>query len=416
MQPTQGEGPWSSADYRNGSDIDSDNAYYDRMTQQALQRGGPGLSDSATNAEVMAYRMREAGFDGDMVPTGGAMPAGPGLTVKPRPLAFKPLPQLNEETGLMGFDQGNGVWSYPVPDRPAIETRPLGAAGSVSLPQVENLYTPLEGFFEGRYRMALEGLNDPNASLLDKTYYAVAGAGALPLAMLEAPVTGLYNAGNNAWRGGQNLARADMTSDPDVAVMSRLEATVNFAGAALGLGGPATLIEPRLSLGTPATRTGPIADDMLADNFTLGNSHPTVTLQVRIAADVNQAMVDAGNLAAWGGRTVTTEVVPAGTRFNMVVSEGQAQALMAGKPAFGAWATPDAVTSQAFARNNLAILPEFKPDVSMVVQVETTASQSLNRGLVGALRDYAGGANQVEFLGARNLRMVGQPQPLPPGH
>lgn len=61
-------------------------------------------------------------------------------------------------------------------------------------------------------------------------------------------------------------------------------------------------------------------------------------------------------------------------------------------------------------------VPEFKPDVSMVVQVETTASQSLNRGLVGALRGYAGGANQVEFLGARNLRMVGQPQPLPLGH
>ncbi|WKB55624.1 hypothetical protein [Eleftheria terrae] len=91
MQPTQGEGQRSSADYRNGSDIESDNADYDRMTQQALQRGGPGLRESATNAEVMAYRMREAGFDGDMVPTGGDMPAGPGLTGRPRPLTFKPL-------------------------------------------------------------------------------------------------------------------------------------------------------------------------------------------------------------------------------------------------------------------------------------------------------------------------------------
>lgn len=126
-------------------------------------------------------------------------------------------------------------------------------------------------------------------------------------------------------------------------------------------------------------------------------------------------MVEAGNLGAWGGTTVTTETVAAGTRFNMVVSEGQAQALMAGKPAFGAWATPDAIPSQAFARSDLAILPEFKPDVSFVAQIETTMPQTLNRGVVGPLGDYAGGANQVEFLGARNLRLVGHPQPLPLG-
>jgi len=272
MQPTQGEGPWSSADYRNGSDIESDNAYYDRMTQQALQRGGQGLSDSATNAEVMAYRMREAGFDGDMVPTGGATPAGPGLTVRPRPLAFKQLPQLNEETGLMGFDQGNGVWSYPVPVRPTIETRPLGsAAGSESLPPVENLYTPLEGFFEGRYRMAVQGMTDPNASLLDQGVNLLLGMGVAPLAALEAPVTGLYNATNNAWRAGQNLARADLTSDTDVAVMSRLEATAELAGAFLGLGGPAAVMQPRPSLGAPGVRTSAIADDMLAEGELLSN-------------------------------------------------------------------------------------------------------------------------------------------------
>jgi hypothetical protein len=126
-------------------------------------------------------------------------------------------------------------------------------------------------------------------------------------------------------------------------------------------------------------------------------------------------MVDAGNIGAWGGTTVTTKVVPTGTQFNMVVSEGQAQALLAGKPAFGAWATPDAIPSQAFARNDLAILSDFKPDVSFVAQVETTAPQTLNSGLVGPLGDYTGGANQVELLGARNLKLVGQPQPLPNG-
>ncbi|WKB55625.1 hypothetical protein [Eleftheria terrae] len=128
----------------------------------------------------------------------------------------------------MGFDQGNGVWSYPVPDRRAIETRPLGAGGSVSLLPVENLYAPLEGFFESRYRMAVQGMTDPNASLLDQGANLLLGMGVAPLVAVEAPVTGLYNATNNAWRAGQNLARADLTSDTDVAVMSRLELLQNL--------------------------------------------------------------------------------------------------------------------------------------------------------------------------------------------
>jgi hypothetical protein len=37
MQPTQGEGPWSSADYRNGSDIDSDNYPATLTVQQQRQ-------------------------------------------------------------------------------------------------------------------------------------------------------------------------------------------------------------------------------------------------------------------------------------------------------------------------------------------------------------------------------------------
>lgn len=97
----------------------------------------------------------------------------------------------------------------------------------------------------------------------------------------------------------------------------------------------------------------------------------------------------------------------------MVVSEGQAQALMRGQPVFGGFATPDAVPSQAFARNNLAILEEFKTDVSCVVTVETTAPQTFNSGWVGPLGKYAGGAQQVEFLGPKNLKLIGQPNVLP---
>lgn len=139
-----------------------------------------------------------------------------------------------------------------------------------------------------------------------------------------------------------------------------------------------------------------------------------VHLQTRSAEVVNNEMIAAGNQPAWMPNTnVVTQVVPTGTRYQMVVSEAQAQALAQGEPWFGGWATPDAVPSQAFARNDLAILPEFKPDVSYVVTVETTAPQTVNAGFAGPLGDLGGGGSQVEFVGQRNLQLVGQPQSLP---
>ena len=52
-------------------------------------------------------------------------------------------------------------------------------------------------------------------------------------------------------------------------------------------------------------------------------------------------------------------------------------------------------------------------DVSYVVTVETTAPQTVNVGFAGQLEGASGGASQVEFVGQRNLQLVGQPQPLP---
>ena len=165
--------------------------------------------------------------------------------------------------------------------------------------------------------------------------------------------------------------------------------------AAIGAAGPAV-----------AKIAAPVVTEVAARVF------GRAVVGLRSTAQVNREMVDAGNLPAWGGRAVTTDVVPAGTRFNMVVSRGQADLLEKGKPKFGGWATSDAVPDQAFARNNLAILTEFKADVSMIVQVETTAPQTLNRGIVGPLGSASGGASQVEFIGGRNLRLVGSPQSL----
>jgi hypothetical protein len=54
----------------------------------------------------------------------------------------------------------------------------------------------------------------------------------------------------------------------------------------------------------------------------------------------------------------------------------------------------------------LAILPEFKPDVSYIATVETSAPQTLNSGVAGPLDGASGGANQVEFLGSKNLKVL----------
>jgi hypothetical protein len=174
--------------------------------------------------------------------------------------------------------------------------------------------------------------------------------------------------------------------------------------------------------GTPDARVGAPqgaakgnhTDSVLAD--VAGPKSAVVQLEIRSAAVANEAMVVAGNQPAWlSGSYVAKQIVPTGTQYQMVVSEAQAQALARGESWFGNWATPNKVPSQSFARNKLSILPEFKPDVSFVVTVETTAPQTLNSGFAGALGGYNGTAAQVEFLEIRNLKIIGSPQLLPQG-
>ena len=137
-------------------------------------------------------------------------------------------------------------------------------------------------------------------------------------------------------------------------------------------------------------------------------------LEVRTAAQVNEAMVAEGNLPAWlEGTQVKTEIVPPGRQYQMVVAKGQAEAIMQGKPAFGGFAAPEPIPSQAYARDKLVILDRFKTDVSHVITVETTAPQKIHSGITGPLENYKGGVQQVEFVGDRNLKIVGTPGVLP---
>jgi hypothetical protein len=109
-----------------------------------------------------------------------------------------------------------------------------------------------------------------------------------------------------------------------------------------------------------------------------------------------------------------TEVVPKGTTYNMVVSaERAATWVKDGVPPFGMWATTDAVSSQAFARNTLAITSEMKSDVSYLIRVETTEAQIISKGFAGAVGTAKGTGSQVQFEEWGKLKVVGNPELLP---
>jgi len=206
------------------------------------------------------------------------------------------------------------------------------------------------------------------------------------------------------------------------------EAFIDSIGAdPLGVGTFASVMGASPSTVRAATALGQNVGDLMAASYVSGGANRTslatfesatiagesAIFATRTSLEANAAMESQNYRGAWGGSTVVTELAPSGSQYNMVLNTGQAQAFLEGIPAFGSWATPDTVPDQSFARNDLAILPNMKQDIPFVALVETTAPQMLNRGLVGALDGAAGGANQVEFLGPKNLKIVGLPKPLP---
>jgi hypothetical protein len=151
-----------------------------------------------------------------------------------------------------------------------------------------------------------------------------------------------------------------------------------------------------------------------AEDVAFGRTVSLAGPQVRSAEMVNRAMIGAGTQPSWmPGTQVITEIVPKGTQYYMVVDAKQAQALENGISKFGMWATPDAVPSQAFARNTLAISSDFKSDVSYVVLVETTDAQIVSRGFAGPVSGAQGTGAQVQFNEFGKLRVVSPPTPLP---
>lgn len=150
-----------------------------------------------------------------------------------------------------------------------------------------------------------------------------------------------------------------------------------------------------------------------------------LTTGLRSAEDVNKLFADRGFTAPFTKDTyVAVTVSKPGAQSNMVVSDlGQAQAIDAGKPAFGNFATPDEVLSQAYARDKLAITPAMKPDVSKVVPIETTGKPMVQvEGKIAPQNPiglHSGNENQIFFdypAGSNRLEYVsptGPTQSLP---
>jgi hypothetical protein len=129
-----------------------------------------------------------------------------------------------------------------------------------------------------------------------------------------------------------------------------------------------------------------------------------MTTGLRPAETVNKLFAEIGYDAPFtNGTYVNVSVTKPNAVSSLVVSDstGQAKAIDAGKPSLGAFATPDPIPSQIFARETLAITPNMKPDVSRVVQVATTGKPMAQiEGKIAPQEPvglYPGNGNQVFF-------------------
>ena len=100
-----------------------------------------------------------------------------------------------------------------------------------------------------------------------------------------------------------------------------------------------------------------------------------------------------------------------GIEVDMAVSPGQT------KP--GGWATRDTIPDVNFVRNDLAVIPSFKEEVSGVQRYLIPEGVQVQEGIVGPQFEkgitYPGGANQVQILnyGDRSLlKPIGAVRPI----
>jgi RHS repeat-associated protein len=94
-------------------------------------------------------------------------------------------------------------------------------------------------------------------------------------------------------------------------------------------------------------------------------------------------------------------------------------AMAPGQTRPGGWATTDNITSVDYVRNDLAVTPQFKPDVSHVQTFHIPEGVQLQHGTVGPQEYgcalYPGGGSQVQILNYSDrakLVPIGAPRPI----
>jgi hypothetical protein len=121
----------SDAKTRIASSVQPRSAESNDLYQTMIDNMGAGTRIDSKKGEQVA------GIDGFNMGKGEAMSL-------PSSLASGPLLQRDEDTGRMGYDQGNGVWTFPVAENRGAELQPMDSSSSGS---IRNL-SEAEGFFE----------------------------------------------------------------------------------------------------------------------------------------------------------------------------------------------------------------------------------------------------------------------------
>ena len=112
------------------------------------------------------------------------------------------------------------------------------------------------------------------------------------------------------------------------------------------------------------------------------------------------------------GAPMISESVPkGGLRVDMAMATGQSRP--------GGWATTDRILGVKFVRNDLAVTPEFKPEIGFVQEFLIPEGVQIQRGVVGPQtfegQVYPGGGNQIQILNYSDrakLIPVGKPRPI----
>jgi uncharacterized Zn-binding protein involved in type VI secretion len=250
---------------------------------------------------------------------------------------------------------------------------------------------------------------------------------------------------------------ATCVGPPDVIIMGSMGVFINFLPAArmgdqTAHGGVIVLGEPTVmtgEMGAPSPGAGGLSGVVaglvasgvaraqlaiaseLAKSGTQGSAStlPPPGVVAIITAEVANSQMEAQGLApAWmPGTMVTVAVVPAGKQFPQIIDPADVDDFMEGNGRPGQWASPapNYVPNQSFAREEQAILPQFKRDVSTSITLETTQPTMVQMGIAGPMSKMnkegqmetgRGGGGQVRFMappGQRPLTTAGQPTILP---